>query len=622
MKANYFLKTLVAMMLMCWVTTVNATDFTADDEASFLDALNQAAEGDKIIVSGDIVLTATVTIDKNVKIVSDDLDEPASAAFYGEGTKLFIINPPAEEGGGVLFQNIGFYDATSLGDTDDADGGAVRILSGYTEFAFCDFSGNYSDQDGGAVAIAGDDTKVWFFDSSFSGNKSGKRGGAFYIGGNSFTKFEYCAITSNGSLEDRGGGLFIDQAQVNFYYSLISGNAAGWTSLDIGENAATETVAAAGNGQGGGGICLNGDNASVTLDATAVIGNTAIRNGSHGGAIFWMGNGNLTLINSIVAQNQNRGAGSLFCATTTNTFTMVNSNWVANRAFDNAGNGAGIRIMNLGNNFNFFNSLVIGNWITQPGGATDITISPTAGIADNLVIKNSMIGLIHSGALEDAVFQGRISDNPAIATKSKVNYYNFGGETTQPDWMILDKEDGSGLDFADGIQATRTRKMSFYTYESANSYGVKLGDPALLSEYGDTDVDFLGKARAISGGAIAAGPLQGLYGDTNKRTNDPETPDFISNILDQTGISSPSGVVKDINLITPLVSNGVVGVNFGELHGQAKGELISLNGQVVDRVFNTVVVGKGYYNVNAAPGVYILKVTIEGQIFAKRLIVK
>jgi hypothetical protein len=605
MKSNYYSGLLAMVLLMVGSMSVMATDYTAANEAAFLTALEQAANGDKIILSGDITLTAPVTIEKSVYIISDDEENPRT--FRGAGNKLFIINPP-EETPAIVFQSIKFTGGNSTGEGDENDGGAIRILSGHAEFAYCNFYGNYSSQDGGAIAIVGEGTYVRFYASEFTENESGLRGGAFFIGGQSTTLFEYCQISGNQTREDRGGGLFIDQpASVNFYYSLISSNKSGYVLT--GEDP-TQMI-----GRGGGAFCLNGE-ATVTIEASSIIGNTTPRNGSHGSAFFNMGNYNLTLINSTVAKNENRGAGSMFVASeVTCTITLVNCVYAENHAYDNAGNGSGIRVMNMGGNFNIFNSILAGNYNTDNNGATDMTWNSYAGIENGLVIKNSMIGLIHGNGIDRDRFQARIADNEEIENKSKVDYYNLGGDIAQESWMILDKEDGSGIAFEEGIQTTRTYRMGYYTFIDANAYAAKLGDPALLADH-DIDTDFTGNERTVSGGTIAAGPLQGVYGYT--KLNDPEIPDYIPPF---TGISSPSALAKENIRVIGTVSNGILGVDFGNLVGRAKGELVAVNGQVVENVFDVNVIGKGYYNVKTSvPGLYLLRVTINDKTFTQRLI--
>jgi hypothetical protein len=95
------------------------------------------------------------------------------------------------------------------------------------------------------------------------------------------------------------------------------------------------------------------------------------------------------------------------------------------------------------------------------------------------------------------------------------------------------------------------------------------------------------------------------------------------NQLTVTGIVAPNALLQKANIrIIGAVANGVLGVDFGAIKGQAKGDLISLTGQVVEKVFNLSVVGKGYYNVTAQPGIYLLRVTNAGNTYTQKVIVK
>jgi hypothetical protein len=93
--------------------------------------------------------------------------------------------------------------------------------------------------------------------------------------------------------------------------------------------------------------------------------------------------------------------------------------------------------------------------------------------------------------------------------------------------------------------------------------------------------------------------------------------------IQTTGIDVPAASLQKENIrIIGVVENGILGVDFGQVKGLVKGELISLTGQVVENVFNNYAVGKGYYNVNAQPGVYLLRVTNNGNSYVQKVLVK
>jgi hypothetical protein len=645
MKAIYFLKrTLAAVMLMCCVVAVNAQqDFPATDQASFENALNQAVFGDWIKVSGEITLNKTIVIDKNVRIIgTTNVQGIPTATIKGNGSaKLFVINPPEELGEAVLFADVilkdGFSNNPEAAASDDFDGGMARILSGSTYFVNCRIEDNFSNEDAGAIAIVGDGTWVLFDNCTISNNNAIKRGGAFYIGGQSTTRFDYCVISNNktgsGNLTpapngDRGGAFFIDNgATVDFFYCGINANASSWVKPEYASLLAPDAPQAdrdlVGGGNGGGAFCING-NVAVTLEATSVRGNTSIRNGSHGGAVFGMGAFNFTLINTIVTANLNRGAGSFFMASGTGTFNMINSAWIRNTAYDNAGNGGGIRAMDLGISLNIFNSLIVGNTITQPGGAVDITGAGTAGIENNYVFKNSAIGAAHGGYMENATarLNARVQDNPNIPTKSIINYYNPVEETSQLDWMAMDMGDvpgipSSGYDWMEALQVTSrgTSRAWQPIVVGTDSWIYNGADAALLDDWASKVTDFMNADRpSRANGSTFAGPL--LKQDVDQ-LRDVLVP-YDRNTFPFHTVSIAAPVAQDINA---FVEDGVLYIKLGNLKGQLKGELVALNGQIVQS-FNKTVTTLFVEPLKVDKGAYVLNVVVGGQAFAKTVIVQ
>ncbi|GHT62168.1 hypothetical protein FACS189451_05870 [Bacteroidia bacterium] len=584
------------MLLAIWVTNVSATDISVPANGTDTDlaaALEQASTGDKILISGYLTFSAPVAITKNVTIEGTTGND----GFDGNGvTQLFDINPEVIEGAQLLFKDLVFYN----GNNTAGDGGAAIFNGGTTQFIRCYFEENQVTGPGGrggAFYAQNAGTNISFDGCDFTSNKTGNRGGCAFITGDVNTAWNYCHIVGNKTGldgESRGGGLWIEGAGTHrFFYSTIDGNSAG--ELDQGGE------------RGGGAFVVNGPSA-ITFESSAIVNNIAF--GNHGGAFFIMNTPNITFINSIVANNLTKtGAGGWFLATDNVNITFVNT-IVADNKGDNAGNGGGgLRVMNLGNKINVFNSLIVRN-LDNASAGIDFRFGGPNQIK-NVVVKNSIIGLMSGYPDGEAV---TLEDNAAIPTASLVNMYRLGSEDDQPNYADLDV---SGIDFADGLQLSSDFKMPYYTLKSNTVTAAKLGDPALLLDR-DLDVDmFLVKRATAADGSIFAGPVQSVTGEAV--VNDAGWEDNLP-----TGIISPKAplVQKDNIQIIGTVSNGILGVNYGNLKGQAKGELISLTGQVVENVFNINVVGKGYYNVNAAPGVYVLRVTIAGNVYSQKLIVQ
>lgn len=592
MKAFDYLKASTVALLVFFAMNVNAAQIqVSGTDTDLAAALLQANTGDELVINGFIEMSAPVTINKNVTFVGTDPGETGFEAPAGVSTKFFEFTPEVVDGAKLQFLNLGFYGAnnTTVGD----DGGVGRILNGTTEFHNCVFDGNQTIGRGGAFYIAnpatGGPAVANFYGCHIGSNIAGTTGGAIFIAGDAISNYDHCIIEGNSSPNDRGGAFFIEgNGQHRFYYSVIKSNTSGIAgALDAGE-------------KGGAGITTAG-NSAITLESSAVVSNVGY--GNHGAAFFVMGSPNITLINSTVANNLTKnGAGGWFLATdpTGVDITLVNSFNINNTGTNSGNAGGGFRVMNLNNRISFFNSVVVGNICDNSEGAVDIGCSATPGIASTFVFKNSIVGLI-SGADVIPAAVDKAGINPSL-----INEYSLGGEAAQVDWVALDQ---SGIDFVDGLQATSGFGMPFYTLTSADVYAAKMGDPALLANY-DVDTDLFGVKRTVTGGAIFAGPVQSVV-------------EYAPDVTDPVaGLTAPK-VQKNSNAIRVIgtVSNGILGVDFGNLGGRAKGELISMTGQVVENVFDRNVVGKGYYNVKTtAQGVYILRVTMNGNAYTTRVI--
>ncbi|MDR1610075.1 MAG: T9SS type A sorting domain-containing protein [Candidatus Symbiothrix sp.] len=592
MRTNYFLKLLATMLLVFLVTNVTAKQITVTEPATDADlatALEQAENGDEIVISGFVEFSAPVTVTKNVTFVGAS-EDALYDGFDGLGeSKIFELNPDPIEGQKLVFRNLGFFGGYNAGD----DGGIGRILTGTTEFYDCILDGNTTEHRGGAFYLPspeGSSAAVSFHNCEITNNISTERGGAFFVTGNSYTtSFDFCKIQGNKSITDRGGAFFIEGTNSNnFYYTLIQSNTSG--------------VEGEGGERGGGAFVTAGDHSAITLESCAIVSNIAY--GNHGSTFFLMGSPNITLINSVVANNVTKaGAGSWFIASGDCDITLVNTIMTKNTGGNSGNAGGGLRVMNTNNRINLFNSLVLGNDTYQDNteGAVDLRADNKVGIESTWVFKNSIVGLI--SGLEPARIpapQDKAGINPSL-----INMYNIGGESAQPDWVALDL---SGIDYNSQPLVTAEFGMPYYTLQNADVYAAKMGDPALLSDY-DLNTDMFNETRTVTGGAVFAGPVQSVVG--GGVATDPKL-----------GIKQILAPAKENIRIVGIVSNGILGVDFGNIKGQAKGDLISLTGQSVETVFNRNVVGKGYYNVHVQPGIYLLRVVNGGNTYVQKVIVK
>jgi hypothetical protein len=604
MKLNYFLKSLALVALMVCVGNVKAADILVADGATDTElaaALEQAETGDVILINGVVTLNAPVRVTKNVTIKGG----AETAYFDGAGsTRLFEIEPDEIDGAKLVFIDLGFTGGNAKETEADGDGGVARIFKGVTEFVNCWFEENEARR-GGAFYIVKDEaatqtTMVTYKGCEAVGNiASGgggeSRGGYLFADGDTDITHEYCKITSCQSIGGRGGALCLFGGGTRrFYYTVFSDNKGG----DWDENGNI------GDGEYEGGLAFITGGAT-TFESCGIVAN---KSWSHAGLIRGWGDSNtsVTFINTTVAKNQSMtNKPPLWIGGEAN-YTFVNSLFVENEG-SNTGNGAGFDLDGGGIKLNIFNSVFARNLCSSDEGTAAVDISGGVNLAEQLTVKNSLIGLIKgddTGVLP--------VDNETIPTKSNTRMYKLtDSEAYQTGYASLDE---SGINFDQGMRYSKSFGMPYYLLNE-DSKVTKLGDPALLAEY-DTDADLFGQTRTeAADGSITAAPTLASTGDEYDDTG------WEENI--RTGIAAPTLPLRNETIrIIGVVENGILGVDFGAVKGLAQGELLTLTGQVAENVFNVNVVGKGYYNVTVRPGIYLLRVTNKGNQYTQKVIVK
>jgi hypothetical protein len=597
----------VLIVLMTVFTNAKATDFHVANGATDTElaaVLSQATTGDVIWIDGTVTMNAPVEITKNVTIKGVD------GAYFdgGEKTRLFEIHPEAIPEAKLTFENLGFTGGNGALSTP-TDGGVARIYDGGTiDFKMCWFDANTAYR-GGAFFITPGDlgaptitfTGCEATNNIAYGNGGESRGGYLFVDGDNVKiDHEYCKISGNKSIGGRGGALCLFGNNTRrFYYCVIADNWGGnWgedpsgitsdlVKMDYFGNVVTD-----GEYEGGVAFITGG---ATTFEACGIIAN---KSWSHSGIIRGWGDANttVTFINCTLAKNQSLHDRSPLWIGGSATYTLVNSFLVDNLG-QNQGNGAGFDFDGANVKLNVFNSVIARN-VAGADGAVDIRNA--ADYSKQLTVKNSLIGLIQGNS--SVVIP---QDNPNIPTKSNIAMYKLADEQASLDYATLEN---SGIDFGQGIKYSKYYGMPYYLLQD-NSTVTKLGDPSLLGEY-DITTDLFGRIRDIAAdGSISAAPTlastQDEYDDT------------------PTAVNLPKSGKAEVKLINSIVENGILGIDFGEMRGLAKGELYSVTGQKVETVFSCNVVGKGYYNVKTSiAGIYLLKVTIEGKSIANRLIIK
>lgn len=612
MKSIYKLRLLLLMLMMILIINVKATNFNVPNGATDTElaaVLEQATTGDLILINGWVTINAMVDVSKNVTIKAG----VANAGFDGQGlTRLFEIHPEPIEGAKLVFDNLGFIGGNGYG-SDPTDGGAARIYGGVTEFVLCYFDGNKATR-GGAFMITEDGTTVTFIGCEATNNLAyggggESRGGYLFTDGLTTINHEYCKISSNQAVGGRGGALCLfGNGTRRFYYSVISDNKAGnWGPDPSGVTADDVKMDVDGNPTSDGeyeGAVAFITGGATTFESCGLVSN---QSWSHSGIIRGWGDANttVTFINSTVAKNKSLHDRSPLWIGGEATYTFVNSLFVDNQG-QNMGNGAGFDFDGGNVHLNVFNSIMARN-IAGEDGAVDIRNAND--YAAQLTVKNSMIGLIQ-GKSSDVV----PVDNASIPTKSNVSMYKVADEESSLDYDALEF---SGVDFSQGLKYSKSFGMPYYLLVDGSPV-TKLGDPALLVDY-DLTTDLFDQERTIAAdGSITAAPTIASMTD---EFNDTGWDEGMSTPV-ETGIFSKTAM-SELRLINSIVDNGIVGVDYGKLGGKVNAELYSVSGQKVENVFTGFAVSKGYYNLKTTTtGIYILKVQVEGQSFAERLIIK
>ncbi|MDR0506604.1 MAG: T9SS type A sorting domain-containing protein [Dysgonamonadaceae bacterium] len=623
MKLNYFFKSLALVALVMVTTSVRAADvFHVADGATdteFAAVLDQAQTGDVIIIDGFVTINAMVHITKNVTIKAavDGDGEPIFAGFDGgEQTRLFEIHPEAIDGAKLVFLNLNFTGGNGA-LSDPTDGGVARIYDNcVVEFIYCYFYDNTAFRGGAFFITPGDvPAPIVTFKgcqamgniAKGSGNES--RGGYLFVDGADVQiNHEYCYISGNQTIGGRGGAFCLFGANTRyFYHCLISSNLAGnWgedpngivdgdVKLDMNGNPVSD-----GEYEGAVAFITGG---ATTFESCGFVNN---KSWSHSGLIRGWGDESTitTFINCTLTQNQSLHDRSPFWIGGSATYTFVNSLFVENLG-QNQGNGAGFDFDGATAKLNIFNSVFARN---VAGGDGAVDIRNAANYANQLTVKNSLIGLIQGDA------SGVVPvDNPNIPTKSNIAMYKVSTELAQLDYATLENGGaGSGIDYGKGVRYSTPFEMPYYL-QIAGSDITKLGDPAVLGDYVNADMFDKEHIRAADG-SIPAAPT--LASTADKQYD--QIPDY-----NPTGFTAPKSAVPGVKLLNNLVNNGLIGIDYGDLRGQAKAELYSVTGQKIENVFSRMVVGKGFYDLKTAtPGMYLLKITVAGKTSTQRLIVK
>ncbi len=595
MKVNHLLKSMAAIaLILLSATTMKATEITVSgaNRSALEAALDLAQNDDVILLQQSIEIgEQQITIAKRVTIsgVGEGIEIKPAAGY---ALRMLQIQPGDDATQKLVFENITFRDANNIGGTDglgEKDGGLGRMANGTIEFNDCKFINNYSVDRGGVFDMYGG--TATFTNCEFIGNSANGRGGAVLTRTDNTTAiFQNCKFVGNHANE--GGVVYMQDATTQkFYNCVISEN---YTGKIVNLTDWTQNT-------GGGGSVFKGDgNGVFYMENSSVVKNYTLND--HGGILFVNSAPTITLVNTTIADNiMYRDANSMVFCTGALKLNLINVTFTNNNAYvaqsgdpagkegPNSGNTTGIRISDLNARVKICNSILAGN-LSRDGGLVPVDLflqenaANAANVATIFEIKNSIIGNIKGLVKTD------LSGIPDIATSK----YDFYPETTN--WI---ESDISGIEWSKGL--TNSSNGQTYYSLASTSKAIGLGEPTLLVSYVNPLVDQLGRTR--EGSKICAGAIEML--------DNPGT-----------GINT-SSLKPEIIFNNRVSSTGVLNVDFGSVSGKAKGELYSINGQLVKMLFDDSAAGKVFYTMNGtAPGLYILKIAVNGKSIVGRLIVQ
>ncbi len=217
-----------------------------------------------------------------------------------------------EKGGGAIFSGNGALtiDNSNFSGNKASIGGAIRILNSNLNVTASSFSRNKavnsSIGNGGAVYVdgaRGDDGKIVIRTSSFKENSATAYGGALFnnIYNNNTTAITdsvFSANTVGGGSNGQGGAIWSNGDPAKGGHWLVNANN---TTLTLVNTTLANNTA----GTQGGGIFLGRHPAGTVISQSSIYGNKTVK--SMGGGILQTGNGNLSVVNSTIADNTVNG---------------------------------------------------------------------------------------------------------------------------------------------------------------------------------------------------------------------------------------------------------------------------------------------------------------------------
>lgn len=403
---------------------------------------------------------------------------------------------------------------------------------------------------------------------------SNRSGGVFVNGGKLTAEdviFDHCESATTGADPARGGAIEVEKTLgVSFKRCLFKNNLAP---------------------KGGAFYIQDTQNPNVELrfEACSFVGNKSSQNGASGGGLFFRlmaENLTINILNCTFSGNINASTGGcvyIYGAQASNVFNILNCTIVDNIGQSgSSGSGAGIFVQDQSSadrkpKINILNSIVEGNAINSGVTAEDLVFlyAPTA---DKLKISNSFIGNVF---VKDANIMSEI---PAECYTGVLPEY----------WNYMTKTPFNRSQIKSGIDALNVDRHVYPLTEGAAA--LAYGNATFLQALG-ISTDQLGTTRTFANGKCSVGAMEGTGLPAASGIHSIKQPENLK--VYQSG---------EKLLIQSLHNAEVIGV-----------ELFSINGQIVTAKTAT---GEVDFSITGLKGVYVAKISIAGEVFAQKVIIK
>jgi len=444
-------------------------------------------------------------------------------------TNSLFQNNSALQSGGAIVNAGGTVDLTDSAFKTNAasgSGGAIANAAGMLDATNCTFSDNkvssagieFSSIRGGAVAIA--DGSASLVGCQITKNMA-RYGGGIYVGSGSLT-LSVSSVAGNFALS--GGGLVnngsLTVIQSEFADNTCQGIGGGIFNLKhMSVLDSTFTHNAAGSGAG---LALNKTGASATIVGCTIAANSS---GGQGGGIV-LGGGQLTLINSTVANNSALSGGAIV---TPGSFTAINDTIADNTA------GRGVDVAGLlvdGGSTHLDNTIVAQNTV---GSGPSATASDVVNSAGTMTGSYNLIGISHGG-LKD----GDNGNQVGVANAGLGSLADNGGPTETIALVAGSPAIDKGSDSISGVTVPTIDQRGALRGPA----GLNAGSTVDVGAYEATS-SYLVTTTADS---FAVGTLRSAVGWANLSSN--ANPASISNPAPNTIVFDTSGVFSTPQTIT------------------------------------------------------------------------